>query len=231
MALYCRVSTARQADEGSSLEVQEAKLRAYAAAFGVEVAEVVVDAGLSGATLDRPGLARVLALLEGGQADGVVVVSLSRLTRSVRDLGFLVERYFASGKWSLVSLGESVDTTTAGGRLVLHVLGAVSAWEREAIGERTSSVMRHMRTENRYTGGEVPFGFVLVDGELVPDAREQEVLAEARRLRAEGRSLRAVALELAQQGKLTRNGKPFDPKRISKMVEAGPVASATDEAA
>src|SRR5579872_336770 len=117
LVAYARVSTTKQADEGVSLEAQESKLRAYCLAFGFELVRLEVDAGLSAGTLDRPGLTRALATLEEGEADGILVVALSRLTRSVKDLGHLVERYFASGRWSLVSLGESIDTTTAAGRL------------------------------------------------------------------------------------------------------------------
>jgi site-specific DNA recombinase len=101
-------------------------------------------------------------MLKSGKAAALLVVKLDRRTRSVRDLGTLVEQYFADPNGpALLSVGEQVDTRTAGGRLVLNVLGAVSQWEREAIGERTAAAMRHMAAQGVYPGGETPFGFRL----------------------------------------------------------------------
>src|SRR5690606_26004464 len=83
---YVRVSTDKQASDGNSLDAQRAKLEAYAAAFGLEVVALEVDAGVSAKSLDRPALQRALAMLDAGEADGLLVTKLDRLTRSVRDL-------------------------------------------------------------------------------------------------------------------------------------------------
>jgi DNA invertase Pin-like site-specific DNA recombinase len=82
-----------------------------------------------------------------------LVVKLQRLTRSVRDLGHLVEKYFAPGKAALLSVSEQIDTRSAGGRPVLNVLASVGQWEREAIGERTATAMQHKAAQSEYTGG------------------------------------------------------------------------------
>jgi DNA invertase Pin-like site-specific DNA recombinase len=107
---------------------------------------VIEDAGLSAKTLDRPGLQTALAMLKTGQAAGLVIAKLDRLTRSVRDLGALIEGPFAAGKAALLSVSEQIDTRTAGGRLVLNILGSVSQWEREVIGERTAAALQHKKT-------------------------------------------------------------------------------------
>src|SRR5262245_64294962 len=83
----------QQAESGASLEAQKTKLHAYAVAMDLELVAVFEDAGLSAKTLDRPGLAAALATLEEGRANALVVVKLDRLTRSVRDLGELVDSY------------------------------------------------------------------------------------------------------------------------------------------
>lgn len=215
---YLRVSTDKQADRGVSLEAQRAKVAAYAELYDLEIVDVVVDAGVSAKTLDRPGLGRALAMLKSGKADALLVVKLDRLTRSVRDLGALVETYFASGKAALLSVGEQIDTRSAAGRLVLNVLASVSQWEREAIGERTSAAMQHMAAEGSYTGGEAPYGFAVVAGKLEPVEAEQAVLAEARKLRAAGLSLRAVAAELDRAGLRARTGRVFAATQIARMV-------------
>jgi len=149
---YLRVSTDKQADRGVSLDAQRAKVKAYAELYDLELAEMIVDAGESAKSLDRPGLKRALGMLKAGDAEALLVVKLDRLTRSVVDLGTLVERYFAPGKAALLSVGEQIDTRSAAGRLVLNVLASVSQWEREAIGERTATAMQYKAKQGEYTG-------------------------------------------------------------------------------
>lgn len=124
---YTRVSTEEQAREGVSLAAQEAKLRAYAELYELDLVEVVIDAGQSAKTLARPGLQAALAGLEGGRAQGLVVAKLDRLTRSVRDLGTLLETYFKS-RFNLLSVADQVDTRSAAGRFVLSLLTSVAEW-------------------------------------------------------------------------------------------------------
>jgi site-specific DNA recombinase len=214
---YIRVSTDKQADKGQSLEVQQEKIKAYASLYDIDLVDIVVDAGESAKTLEREGLKRILSML-GKDVDAIIVSKLDRLTRSVKDIGFLMEKHFS--KHSLLSVGEQIDTRTAAGRLVLNVLISVAQWERETIGERTSSALQHKASKNEFTGGNVPYGYALsYDGiNLIEDAPEQAVIAEAKKLRKNGLSLRAVASELAKRGFLPRSGKSFSTSLLSKMV-------------
>src|ERR1700723_1232086 len=104
---YIRCSTRLQATEGVSLAAQEARLRAYALALELDLVAVERDVQ-SAKTKDRPGLARALAMLDAGAADGVLVTKLDRLTRSVRDLGTLIESHFH--RYTLLSVGDCIDT-------------------------------------------------------------------------------------------------------------------------
>jgi site-specific DNA recombinase len=215
---YLRVSTDKQADRGVSLDAQRAKVAAYAELYDLELVEIIVDAGVSAKTLDRPGLTQALGMLRAGKAEALLVVKLDRLTRSVRDLGELVERHFAPGKAALLSVGEQIDTRSAAGRLVLNVLASVSQWEREAIGERTAAAMAHKASCGEYTGGETPYGYAVQDGRLVELDAEQAVLRQARELRAAGLSLRAIAAELDRAGLRARNGKVFAASQVQRMM-------------
>lgn len=217
---YLRVSTDKQADRGVSLDAQRAKVEAYAALYDVELVAVEVDAGASAKTLDRPALQRALATLRAGRADALLVAKLDRLTRSVRDLGALVETYFASGRWALLSVGEQFDTRSAAGRLVLNVLASVGQWEREAIGERTSIAMQHKAEQGEFCGGEPPFGYALsADGEtLVPVTSEQTVIRMAARLRETGLSLNAVARRLTTLGYTSRTGRTFHAQQVKRWL-------------
>src|SRR5437867_10736646 len=125
---YLRVSTDRQAEHGVSLEAQESKIRAMATIHNSELLEVIVDGGESAKSLNRPGLQRLLTLINAGQAQAVIVAKLDRLTRSVKDLCNLLE-LFEKRKVALISVAESLDTGSAAGRLVITIMGAVSQWE------------------------------------------------------------------------------------------------------
>ncbi len=226
---YLRVSTAEQAETGISLDAQRAKVQAYAALYALDLVAIEVDAGVSAkgfrggfdATLrQRPGLARALSQLDRGTADAILVVKLDRLTRSVRDLGTLVERYFAN-RYALMSVSEQIDTRSAAGRqLVLHVLGAVAAWEREATGERTSAAMAHKRSCAEYTGGEPPYGWRVGDdgSTLKRDQGEQATIRAAVALREAGLSLRQIGAALEKRGLLPRSRRSWHAKTIRGLL-------------
>lgn len=216
---YVRVSTAKQADHGVSLETQQEKVRAYASLYDLELVDVAVEAAASAKTLDRPVLSEVLGRLARGEVDALLVVKLDRLTRSVTDLGTLIERCNRQG-WALLSVSEQIDTRTAAGRLVLNVLASVSQWEREAIGERTAEALRHKRSRGEFTGGEPPYGWQLgTDGvHLEPNDGERAVIDAARELRAAGLSLRKVGAALVERGALPRRGTAWNPKTVRSLI-------------
>ncbi|MEZ4287769.1 MAG: recombinase family protein [Polyangiales bacterium] len=152
-------------------------------------------------------------------ADCLAVVKLDRRMRSVKDLGTLVETCFSKGP-ELVSVSESIDTESAAGRLVLNVLCSVAQWEREAVGERTSAALQHKKANHEYTGGVVPYGYrVATDSsELRPVSDEQDVIATAKTLHAQGRTLRSVAKGLSLRGYVSRSGKAFGPNQVRSML-------------
>ena len=196
---YVRVSTNKQVDRGMSLEAQQEKMAAYAMLYDLELVETIVERGLSAKSVSgRPGLVKALKMLEDGEAEGLLVVKLDRLTRSIVDLGHLIEEYFGHTKGAkgarLMSVSEQIDTTSASGKLVLNVLMSVSQWEREVISERTSEVMQYKKSRGELVGS-VPYGMkVGQDGKtLEPDEAEQEVLAYMKDLRYMGMSYRKIA--------------------------------------
>jgi DNA invertase Pin-like site-specific DNA recombinase len=211
---YVRVSTDHQV---LGIETQRDQIKKYASLYGLELVDVIEDRGASAKTLDRPGMHRALAMLGSGEADGLLVAKLDRLTRSVRDIDTLIHAHF-EGR-ALMSVAEQIDTRSAAGRLVLNILASVSQWERETIGERTSAAMRHKASQGEYTGGHAPYGYAVgADGvNLVEVAEEQQVLAIARSARASGLSLRAIAQHLKREGFTTRTGRAFQAVQILRM--------------
>ena len=212
---YIRVSTNQQADQGHSLLAQQEKVTAYASLYDLDIVDYVIETG-SAKNLNREGLQGALAQIKSGQADALIVVKLDRLTRSVVDLGYLVETYF--NKAGLLSVSEQIDTRSASGRLVLNVLASVSQWEREAIGERTGAVRQSMKANGLYCGGSVPYGQMLVSGELVTNPNEQAIINRAKALKAEGHSLRTIATMFSNEGLKTRKDTDFSHVLVSRMA-------------
>jgi DNA invertase Pin-like site-specific DNA recombinase len=223
---YIRVSTDKQTEHGVSLEAQQAKIAQYAALYDLELVDVIIDAGASAKTLERPGLQRALGMLRKGQANALLVTKLDRLTRSVKDLGTLVETYFSSDKITLLSVADSIDTRTAAGRLVLNVLASVAQWERETISERTAEAMAHKREQGQRTSLYAPYGFqIAADGKtLVVDEAEHALLAAIKDARSRGLTHRAIVAELARQGFTTRKGTPILRTQVQRIMEHANIA-------
>jgi DNA invertase Pin-like site-specific DNA recombinase len=166
-------------------------------------------------------MARLLALVDTGAVNTVIIAKLDRLTRSVKDLAELLERFTRRGV-SLVSVAECLDTGTAAGRLALNIMVSVSQWEREAIGERTRDAMHHKRANGERVGT-VPFGYrATADGlHLDSDPAEQTILCRMRELKAAGYTTRRVADELNRQGYTTRRGAVGDATTTATGRESG----------
>lgn len=203
---YIRVSTQKQAEHGVSLEAQTAKLKQYADLYELDVVGSYVDAGESAKSLERDGLQAALRDLDSGAAEGLLIIKLDRLTRSVVDLGWLLENYFGKEDGpSLMCVNERFDTRTAAGRLILNIMMSVSQWEREETGQRTSAAMRHKAATGFYTGGKARYGWAAcTGGRLTPIVNEQEVILRVRDLVAGGAGYRQIARTFNAEGVPTR---------------------------
>ena len=161
VALYRRVSTDKQADEGYSLDVQREKLEAYSKTLS-NVREVrdYMDDGYSGSSLDRPGMQRLIHDIQAGEVTHVVVVKLDRLSRSQKDTLHLIEDIMLPANVAFISILESFNTDTAFGRAMVGILSVFAQLERENIFERTRGGMRK-RVEKGYWpgGGRTPYGY------------------------------------------------------------------------
>lgn len=196
-ALYIRVSTDRQAEEGYSIEVQKERLQAYAVSmFGSgQKTEFYIDDGFSGGSLDRPEIQRLISDIEERNVSHVIVYKLDRLSRSQKDTLHLIEDIFLPNNVSFISVQESFNTATPFGRAVIGILSVFAQFERENIFERTRSGMQK-RVEAGYWmgGGRIPFGYDYdpQKGILVPNADAGKV-RKVYELYIQGWSLQKIA--------------------------------------
>lgn len=149
---YVRVSTAEQADSGAGLAAQRATIEAEAARRGWTVAETYEDTAASGKSLaGRPALAEALAALDRGEAAGLVVAKLDRLSRSVGDAADLLDRAQRGG-WALVACDLGVDTSTPAGEAMANVMATFAQLERRLIGQRTRDALAVRRAQGVQLG-------------------------------------------------------------------------------
>jgi site-specific DNA recombinase len=215
---YVRVSTETQAVDGISLEAQRARIEAWCIANGYELVGLHMDAGISGKRADnRPGLQAALIEVSRTRGSALVVYSLSRLARSVKDTLEIAGRLDRIGA-DLVSLSEKIDTTSAAGRMVFRMLAVLAEFERDLCGERTKAALS-LKKQRGECVGEVPLGWRRQGDRLVDDEAGQRVVALIRHLRAQGMTLRAIAAELERVGALrAKGGTRWDPKTVLRIL-------------
>ena len=221
-AVYTRVSTDEQTNrEYNSLHAQRDACEAYVASQRAEgwvlVEDCYDDGGYSGGTLDRPALRRLLADIEAGLIDVVVVYKIDRLSRSLMDFTRLVEIFDRHGV-TFVSVTQSFNTTTSVGRLTLNILLSFAQFEREVIGERIRDKFAASRARGMWMGGSVPLGYDVGDRKLVVNETEAATVRRIFTGFSEIGSGTKLTKVLRSEGVTTKRGKPIDKGDIYKLV-------------
>jgi site-specific DNA recombinase len=217
---YVRVSTDQQADEGVSLDAQRARIAAYAVATGLELVDIVEDAGVSGGTPleSRPGGARLLVAIRKGKLD-VVALKLDRLFRDAADALTVTRAWDKAGAGlHLVDVGgQAINTGSAMGRMFLTMMAGFAELERGIIAERTAAALRHMKAQGQVYN-HVPLGYRAQDGQLVALDEEQVVVAEIRAMHEQGKTLREIAGDLNGRGIAGKRGGKFHASTIRAVL-------------
>ena len=224
--LRCAVYTRKSTDEGlekefNSLDAQRAACEAFITSQRSEgwvlVHDRYDDGGVSGGTLERPALRRLLADIEAGLVDVIVCYKIDRLSRSLMDFAKLVQT-FDEHEVTFVSVTQSFNTTTSMGRLTLNILLSFAQYERELIGERVRDKVAASRARGMWMGGPVPLGYRVENRKLLVD---EDGAATVRRVFegfAEIGSATKLLPVLHAEGLLTKTGRPFDKGAVYKLL-------------
>ena len=230
-AIYTRKSTSAGLEqEFNSLDAQREACIVYIQRqeSWTVVDERYDDGGFTGANIERPAFQRLLADLDAGRIDVVVVYKVDRLSRSLLDFARVMERFNAAGA-SFVSVTQNFSTADAMGRLTLNMLMSFAEFEREMIAERTRDKIRAARRKGQWTGGPVPLGYTVEDKKLVIHELEAVLVREIFALYHEHRSALAVTRALNERGRVAKHGRPWtrnDVLRVLKhSVYAGYISS------
>jgi DNA invertase Pin-like site-specific DNA recombinase len=224
--LRCAIYTRKSSEEGleqefNSLDAQREACSAYVISQRsegwVELTGCYDDGGVSGGTLDRPALKRLLTDIEKHLVDVVVVYKIDRLSRALMDFAKLVE-VFDRNSVTFVSVTQSFNTTTSMGRLTLNILLSFAQFEREVIGERIRDKVAASRKRGMWMGGVVPLGFRVRDRKLLIHDEEAHVVRAIFAGFVELGSAAALARSITADGHCTRRGNPFDKSALYKIL-------------
>lgn len=222
----CAVYTRKSSEEGldmefNSLDAQRESCEAYIASQRPEgwvlVRDRYDDGGVSGGTLDRPALKRLLADIEAGVIDVVVVYKIDRLSRALMDFAKLVE-VFDRNEVTFVSVTQSFNTTTSMGRLTLNILLSFAQFEREVIGERIRDKFAASRRKGMWMGGWAPLGYDVRDRKLVINEAEAANVRLIFEKFVRVGSAAILARNLADLGVTTKQGKPITQGFLYKLL-------------
>jgi len=229
MIRRCAIYTRKSSDEGleqnfNSLHAQREACEAFIASQAAEgwraIACTYDDGGLSGGTMERPALRRLLAAVEQALVDVIVVYKIDRLTRSLADFARMVEIFDQQGT-SFVAVTQQFNTTTSMGRLILNVLLSFAQFEREVTGERIRDKIAASKKRGMWMGGFVPVGYVKRDRALVIDEQEAETVRLIFRRYTELKSVRLLKDDLDRRGvvskiRIGKNGLKMGGKAYSR---------------
>lgn len=202
--LNCAIYTRKSSDEGlekefNSLDAQREACEAYIVsqkhAGWIAVRDLYDDGGLSGGTMDRPALLRLLADIKANKVQIVVVYKVDRLTRSLADFAKIVDVFDAHGA-SFVSVTQQFNTTTSMGRLTLNMLLSFAQFEREIAGERIRDKIAASKAKGMWMGGNVPLGYDVKERKLIINDAEAETVRMIFRRYADLGSVRLLGHEL-----------------------------------
>jgi DNA invertase Pin-like site-specific DNA recombinase len=218
---YIRVSTDQQAEEGVSLEAQRERLEAYAKMQDLDLVEIIEDAGISGTVplADRDGGAALIAALVDHQAPHVVALKLDRLFRDAAD-ALNQTRQWDKDKIALHLIdvgGQSINTSSAMGRMFLTMMAGFAELERNLISERTAAALRHKKQKGEVYSA-LPLGYEDQDGQLVPIDEEMVIVSEIRAMRQDGLSLHKIANDLNGRGIVGKRGGRFYASTIRAIL-------------
>jgi site-specific DNA recombinase len=217
IGIWIRVSTEDQA-RGESPKNHEQRAHMYAELKNWKPVELYDLSGVSGkSVIDHPEAQRMLADIKAGKIKAIIFSKLARLARNVRELLEIADHFQKYGA-NLVSIEESIDTSTPAGRLLFTVIGALAQWEREEISARVAASVPIRAQQGKPTGGRGPFGYQWIEKRLVINSAEAPIVKKLFNAFLRNRKLLTTADEMNHRGLRTRNGAMWGKTTVKRIL-------------
>ena len=212
---YIRTSTLKQ---GNSIELQTHQITEYCEKNNLVLNDLIIDEGLSGKDIkNRKGFHSVLEMLENGELGTLIVLSLSRMGRNLKQNYETIEKMIKK-ETNLISLKENVDLSTPMGRFMVNIMSSLYQMEREMISERVSDVLNDKK-KNGKVFGSVPYGFDRSDDILIPNPKEQKLIKKMMKLKSDGLSYQKISDFLNRNKHIKKNGKKFNRYDVFHLLK------------
>lgn len=216
---YVRVSTESQIDN-TSIQEQRKKISAFCISQGWNLVEIFADEGESASTIERNGYQSMMEYVKNpaNAIKGIVVLKADRIHRQLRNLLVLIQDELEPLGIAFISVSERFDTSNPQGMLFLQMIGSFAEFERAVINERTKGGRLATATQGRYAGGQVPYGYGVVDGEVMVIDKQADIVRQIYSDYIDGSSTYRIAKTLNREGIKTKSGKFWTPTQIRYIL-------------
>lgn len=218
--MYCRVSTKKQEKHGISLAAQEAKCRQYAKLEGLDVVFVGIEAE-SAKDTNRPIFKQIEKMITKKQVQHIITVKQDRLNRDSEDSSRIFKLLDKKNVTPhFVCEGGKKDLKDPNVRFMLGINGLLSEHERSKISLNTRIALSHKKDMGQRISGSAPFGYQFIDGKVVKNPAEQDIISRINELHESGLSIRKIISRLASESVLNRSGNPFTVRAVHNIITA-----------
>lgn len=216
---YARISSESQVDN-TSIEEQIRKIRAYCISQDLQLVKVFIDEGLSGSNIERKSYTEMIQYItdKKNEVTSVVVLKADRIHRRLKNLLIMIEDVLEPNGVAFISVSEKFDTSTAQGMLFLQMIGSFGEFERKVINERTKGGRISTAKKNKYAGGQVPYGYLVINGQVETHEIQAAVVKEVFEFCLDGKSYNKIATILNNRGVTTRKGGKWQAQHIKNML-------------
>ncbi|MCL7752437.1 recombinase family protein [Polaribacter sp. Z022] len=219
VAIFVRVSTLDQKNNTDSVETHIERGKMYAKSKGWKVVKIYNLAGVSGkSTIKHKQTLEMFEDVKTSKVQGIIISSLSRLARNTSEL-LEYSKFFETHNASLISINESLDTSTSGGKFFYTLLSALTTYEREITYERQIASLNYRRSQGKFTGGQASYGFKIVNAQLEINDEEAPVRRLIYDLFIKHQRTKTVAKILNDKGYQTRKGRPWSDVTIKRLLK------------
>lgn len=216
---YIRVSTKLQSEKGNSLKLQSSKIKDYCRLNDYNLIEIYEDKGISGMSIDkRDGYKEMVEYLTNNQIDGIVVWSLSRLGRKMKDVVEFMDT-LKQNNINFFSIKENLSNNDKVGSLIMNILGSINEFEVEVIRERIKDVKRNKK-ENGEVYGRLQYGWDNINGKLIKNIYEFSIIKRIKNLRSRGYSWRKISNRLNDDNIQSKDGNIWYDGSLYNMMRS-----------